>query len=83
MLACVRCGLGGGVGITIMGHTDPLVRVTFPNRNTIHREKVAQWGSGRRNARVSNTNRPLTSVSFPQTHLACNLTGNLPILCAI
>lgn len=35
-----------------MRHTDPLVSVTFPNRNTIHTEKVDEWASGGKNVRA-------------------------------
>lgn len=45
--------------------TEPLVSVTFPNRNTIDREKVAQWASGRKNACVWNTNGPITPSASP------------------
>lgn len=59
---CVCLGLGGGGGggvgwdyhqaFFFMRHTDPLVSVTFPNRNTIHTEKVDEWASGGKNVRV-------------------------------
>lgn len=46
VFACVCRGLGGLGGITIMGHTDPLVSVTFPQQKHHSQRKggrVGEW----------------------------------------
>lgn len=63
--------------------TGPLVSVTFPNRNTIDGEKVAQWARGRKNACVRSTNGLLTPRAslppvrrLPQTRLTALMRFN-------